>query len=701
MTPRLKILGMLCLCLSTTCYAQLVTSTTMTAQQLVQNVLIGNGVSVSNVVYTGSANAIGFFDGTNCNVGLDSGIVMTTGTVLNNGNGPHGPNNTGSSGIDNFSAGDPLLSTLGGGPSRNAARLEFDFTAMSDSIKFNFVFGSEEYPEFVGQNVNDAFGFFISGNNPNGGQFNNQNIALIPGTTTPVSINTVNAATNNAYYISNGTGSTSPQNSSSQYIQYDGLTTVLTAKSAVNCGDTYHIIILISDIFDGQYDSGVFLEAGSFSSPSVDISFNSAFQGSVGGNDSTLFEGCSGTDIWFVRNDSIAFAQTMPINVSGTATAGLDYSPIPSALNFPAGQDSISIHIDALSDLVTEGLEYVTLTIQIPSNCSMPISDSIRVYIGNTDPLSLVVQDDSVNCGDSISINPTVTGGNPGYSYLWNTGQTTLDLTVMPFITTTYFLEVTDTCGNIVSDSVRIEVIDTNPLSVFLQNDTIACGDSLFINPLVTGGNPGYTYSWSNGQTTPQIKVKPATTTTFTVQVNDSQCGRVANGSTEITVPIITPLTLTVSNDTTINCKNTSLSLSAQTSGGEGSITTTWNNGRQGNSITEIIDETTEFIATVTDNCGSTLSDTLLITLIEEPIESSITGNTEICKGDITTIKVSPTGGTGGVYFFQWESGQTDSVISVSPNKSKYFKVGISDNCGYVKARDSIFIDVHRVKVIL
>ncbi|KXJ04386.1 hypothetical protein AC249_AIPGENE9558, partial [Exaiptasia diaphana] len=169
-----------------TSHAQLVTSNAMTPQQLVNNVLIGGGVTASNIQYTGSANAIGHFDGVNCNVGLDSGIILTTGTILDvpADQGPHGPNDLGGAGVDNNEPGEPLLAAAAGNPSFNAAKLEFDFVPQSDTIKFNYVFASEEYLEFVGGTVNDAFGFFISGPNPAGGNYTNQNIALIPGTTT-------------------------------------------------------------------------------------------------------------------------------------------------------------------------------------------------------------------------------------------------------------------------------------------------------------------------------------------------------------------------------------------------------------------------------------------------------------------------------------------------------------------------------------
>ncbi|MDP0953449.1 choice-of-anchor L domain-containing protein, partial [Klebsiella pneumoniae] len=74
----------------------------------------------------------------------------------------------------------------------DAAVLQFDFIPLGDTLKFDYVFASEEYNVYVGGGVNDVFAFLLSGPNPAGGNYVDANLALLPGTTTPVSINTVN-----------------------------------------------------------------------------------------------------------------------------------------------------------------------------------------------------------------------------------------------------------------------------------------------------------------------------------------------------------------------------------------------------------------------------------------------------------------------------------------------------------------------------
>ena len=141
---------------------------------------------------------------------------------------------------------------------------EFDFIPDADTVKFRYVFGSDEYPEFVCSSYNDVFGFFISGPRPGGGNYLQKNIALVPSTTLPVAINTVNPGVSaggnctslaySAYYVDNDSGLT---------IQYDGFTKVFTALAPVICNNKYHIKLAIADVGDEAYDSGVFLEARS------------------------------------------------------------------------------------------------------------------------------------------------------------------------------------------------------------------------------------------------------------------------------------------------------------------------------------------------------------------------------------------------------------------------------------------------------
>lgn len=233
---------------------------------LVNQVLPGaSAQQISNIEFTGHDHAICYFQANLINMPFTSGMLMTTGTIWDvDRNGPHGPNDKSGSGFNNGFSGFTPLGDLRGNTSYNAAVLEFDIVPGGDSLKFRFIFGSDEYTEYAGGDFADAFACFISGPGLQG----NVNIARAMNGAA-VSISTINSGNgtepcmNCNQYIYNGNGSSLPYAASDQYLQYDGLTVPITARTAVIPGGTYHVIFAISDIGDGIIDSGVFIEAGS------------------------------------------------------------------------------------------------------------------------------------------------------------------------------------------------------------------------------------------------------------------------------------------------------------------------------------------------------------------------------------------------------------------------------------------------------
>ena len=234
-----------------------------TADSLVRNILLSGGVTVSNVQFNGMSDVlvcdnIGKFETglMHTNLGIESGLIIATGNVTL----AIGPNNNESAGdfpscSDYY---DQSLADLATGWINDVAVLEFDFVPWDTLLSFNYVFGSEEYPEYVDGEYNDVFAFFVDGLNPDGGSYHNTNMALIPGTHEVVSINTVNDHHNAQYYVDNTGGTT---------IQYDGFTVLMNVSFKVVPMTEYHIKMGICDLIDNAYDSGVFLEANSFQSP--------------------------------------------------------------------------------------------------------------------------------------------------------------------------------------------------------------------------------------------------------------------------------------------------------------------------------------------------------------------------------------------------------------------------------------------------
>lgn len=234
----------------------------ITPSDMVNSLLAGSsGITVSNINYTGAQVASGTFtggagilDSANPGTNFGSGIILTSG----DGHNVIGPNNSASATTDNGTAGNAMLDGLiPGYLTHDAAVLTFDFVPTGNTVTFKYVFGSEEYNEFVNTNFNDVFGFFING----------VNYALIPGTTTPVSINNVNCG-----YSSGATPGTNPSNcgyyvdnfNATLDTQLDGLTKVLSLVAPVISGSTNTMFIGIADAGDHVLDSAVFVQGGSF-----------------------------------------------------------------------------------------------------------------------------------------------------------------------------------------------------------------------------------------------------------------------------------------------------------------------------------------------------------------------------------------------------------------------------------------------------
>ncbi|MEO9532384.1 MAG: choice-of-anchor L domain-containing protein [Crocinitomicaceae bacterium] len=634
MVKLVKITGILALLLATSgTFAQLTTSTAQTPAQLVEDVLVGNGVAVSNVNYTGDADAIGSFNGASTNLGLNSGIILTTGTVLNSGGvlggaqGPHGPNDESSAGVDNGQPGYGPLTTLAGADTYNAAILEFDFVPQSDTVRFRYVFGSEEYPEYVDGGFNDAFAFFISG--PGfGGTYN---MAEIPGGGGIVSIDNINNGSSNtgpcqncSYYVNNGTGNTSPNDGSDFYIQYDGFTVVMEAVAEVQCGETYHLVISIADAGDGAYDSGIFLEANSLASfAPIDIAADLALDGF--GNNTAMAEGCETATVTVTRQPSVAQdALSIPVIIGGTATEGVDYENIPNSIDFAPGQTTVTFDFDVFADGLTEGTETVIIQLDQPDPCGNSNFITLPLTIEDIDDLTATVADMTVHCpGEEVQLKVVPAGGLPDYTFNWGVGGTDDNILVSPTTTTTYDVTVNDAClGVPITVSGTVTVPTYPPLIMVTSPDTsVLCPNTpQTLYAEATGGEGAFTFTWSangvNLGTGTSLDVSPMVTTVYTV--------------------------------------------------------------------------------TVTDGCGVEISETVTVTVEASVLELEMSPDQLICPGDSADIWVVATEGLGDYTYYWMHSGETTSDVTVSPNITTTYTVSVEDACHTYDIQGSTTVEVVR-----
>lgn len=526
MNKFISSLVLLTLLVSNQINGQIAVTANNVANDLAQK-LVGFGVTVTNATLNcgegGTAGSgdygSGVFTVTSSNLGIDSGIVLTSGVAASNGfvQGVNGP----ASGPANFTnnGGDADLTQAIGGATFDKCILEFDFVTLGDTVKFDYVFGSSEYPSFTCSNFNDVFGFFISGPGIAGPYSNGaKNIALVPGSTTcPVGVSTIYCpnmpgccnttntncfgmtpgctafnATNNtcAYFVCNAGGAT---------VNYQGFTTVLTAISEVIPCSTYHMKLAIADKGDQTLDSGVFLKAGSFTSNVIEVKLNTGLLSTSGSP--VLVEGCDSAKLNVTRKIILGtvYADTINMSIVGTASNGVDYTTLPTQITFTASaNDTIkTLNLYAFQDGLAEGTEYIK--IYILSGCSQLITDSLIIEVRDSLSFELNNVSTAICLGDSVVISGTQ---DQGVNMSWTpttdvVNPNTLLTTIIPSTIGSQYYTVTGTYGSCVP-VLRGFTITTDPIPVItpISDYEICEGETFVINAIV---NPpfGYNLNWN------------------------------------------------------------------------------------------------------------------------------------------------------------------------------------------------------------
>jgi gliding motility-associated-like protein len=461
-----KLLLYIILCLpSMAAFSQLQITPQTSAQQLAQY-LVGEGIIISNMTVNGSPFATGFFKNiSGTNISLDSGIVLSTGRVQTSGTitGLNGPAVSHASTVLNFPGDAQLNSLVSNGVTGDATILEFDFIPQGDSVSFRYVFSSEEYPQFTCTNFNDVFAFFISGP----GIPIPKNIALVPNTNIPVAINSINSGTpggGGSITTCNNMGVGSPftqyyiDNIGNLQFTHNGHTTVLTAKSAVQPCQVYHLKIAIADVLDQSYDSNVFLEARSLKSPPLQlVSANPVTNGMP-----YLVEGCHTGAFKVIRSRKFPYGQPVTLYYSGTAVNGVDVELLPLTGTIPAGDSVLTIPVIPIIDNLPEGTE--VLKIYVSNGCvgnSNFFLDSLEIQLRDVDILNLV-PNDTVICRNS-PVQFIATGTYNSFQWTPATGLSNPNISnpvLTPIVSQTYVCTATlNNCTAIDSVVVKVKSI--------------------------------------------------------------------------------------------------------------------------------------------------------------------------------------------------------------------------------------------------
>ncbi|HRI27968.1 MAG TPA: choice-of-anchor L domain-containing protein [Chitinophagales bacterium] len=651
---RTGLFALLCLVFTLQMKAQLQVFPGTPPEEMV-NLLTGGGVTVSNITLNCPTGAYGTFNGLASNIGIENGIMLATGPL----NIAVGPNISGSAGENNGGPGYPLLTDLAGFETFNACVLEFDIIPEGNVLSFNYVFGSEEYNEFVCSGFNDAFAFFVTGANPSGPDYNNSNVALIPGTTIPVAINSVNNGTPGGAYppsdcISLAYSDYFVDNAGGISVQYDGFTVVLTATVEVIPGEIYHFILGIADAGDGAWDSGVFLQAGSFVSlPEFSLS-----------PPTTAIEGCVDATVTIFMNEPQVTDTAIPLLYGGTATAGADYLLLPNVVVIPAGQTSATLTIVTLADGFPDPGETIVISLAETGQATTVTILEPDLPVVNLGPDGLICPEQNI----------TLSAANLGaVSYEWQDGSANPSFTVTA--PGTYSVTVTAQCGT-ASDEITFT---TEPsLNVSLGNDISTC------TPVTLDATtPGaLNYQWSNGATTPTISAAAGGTYSVTVSNN---CG---TASDAINVIFGGGVTVNLGPNQTLCLEEVNV-LNAFDPDATGYL---WSTGSTDEAIT--VTQTGVYSVTVTSLCGTGTSE-VCITLESCDVACNSMTITEIVDcttntPDTYVVFASVAGGTAPYSISGSYSGNIDqdnNVISFGPLPyNSFYTLNITDAAGCVRS---------------
>ncbi|MDA8695676.1 choice-of-anchor L domain-containing protein [Flavobacteriales bacterium] len=691
--------------------AQLEVNSTLTPDQYVNDVLLGTGVEATNVQFTGSPTQIGQITGFDVTeFPIEAGLILST-EVANN------PANIDEGCIEDFIddglevSGDadllniansvpPLIGQAFSVTSVNdICAIEFDFVATGDTVRFNYVFGSDEYLGWVNSQYNDIFGFFLSGPGINGPYADNAvNLAEVPGSDPQlaITISSVNDVTNAAYYIDNPGNDVLCQN---------GYTAKLTAESEVECGETYHIRLAIADGSDTALESFVILESGSFESNSVvEVDLNINVGADLETDNPVIFEDCGEAMLTFTRPiETIIDIEEMVIidYSSSTATNGVDFTLLPDTVFFPPFVTVQQFPLDAFEDGIAEGSETVIMEILNLAACNGGGLTSYFEFdiIDEPDPLVVDGFDTELCVGDSVSLTPEVTGGYGNYAFSWdcNPGLDTNTINYIPDAAGVFecMVTVSDTCGMPSDDGLFEITVEEYPelTAEILGGDVVlSCNGFQEVFAVADGGNPPYTYSWELQDGLPAFGYGNSlflstwlNASEVHVIVEDA-CGLTAEAMVNVSIDV-PELIVELDDNYEVSC-NVPFTITPDWSGGEPYYNFAWLEGFSFLGFNQNLNWTTDSDMSITlevsDGCGQFVTVETEVTVVSPALDVSLPDTlVGPCTESFNLVPVVD--GGSGVYTYQWSQNfnpvADTETLTYSEGLSTSFTVEVTDNC--------------------
>lgn len=624
-------------------------------------------------------------------LGLGKGLLLTSGLAKN----AIGPNNLEDAEMRHNADGDPdldILSGVNGSPSMDACVVELDVLATTDELTFEYIFGSEEYPEYANADFNDIFAFLISGPGIVGdpGLGGAKNIAVLAGTNTPVQINSINATVNWPYYRPN------PEDAPA--LQYDGLTAdslgkkkSLTARATVIPCQTYHLKLAIADRFDDQFDSGVFISEIKGGAPTVATAFE--------GNLPYLLEGCSGPeqDLTIALPDPLTEPLTYYVTVKGSAERDVDYTlNLPDSIVFQPGQTVLNFLASQIADNLAEGTETVTILLTNNFGCGTVVLDSLTFDIRDQIDVE-ITGGDTLNICFGQTLTVEATGAT---DYFWSPpGAVSDPFIATPTITPTqsFLLKVEGKVGTCIdNDSVWVNVIDPKIDLSALADTNICLGETVPLLALNNVNNAGLTWSPTAGLDNPSSEIPLATptqTTTYTASVTFGGC----TVKDAVTIHVDTLFFPKITSDTTV-CQNYPVQLGTVLNSTTQYqwLPTIGLSDPYSSGPVALPDQTTTYTLTATSPNGF-CSQVGVVTVTVLPADVEIAGpdSLEICLG--TAVSLTATATPTGAALVAWSPNfyvNPDNGLSTTATPDESVTIFATYKVNGCTVRDSVHIRV-------
>lgn len=656
----------------------------------------------------------GTFTGGMPHFNMEDGIILTTGFVQS----APGPNNAFFSASGTFPGNTRMdldaAALVGPGQAYfDVAYLEFTFIPTTDTISFDYVFFSEEYCFAIDAVFgNDAFGFFLEGPGvmPNG----RRNIARLPNGNV-VSARTLNHLATPSLFVDNNppgsfdpcTGMPAPADQLAA-INYDGFSVKLTAKAAVTPCEVHKLKLIVVDSGDPVFDSGILLEAGSFTAGLIADPLPSVR--GIAGNVSPV-EGCDTAFITFNRLFTDPTDLNAPLEVNynlittglgglNLADNGLDFDLPPPPFVIPPGDTTATLAIPINSDaLNNEGVEAFVLRYDGTCNCD---ANRDTFFIQDAVPLQVDIQGPLGACaGATVDLTAVPAGGNGDYSYQWPSGETSPNVSfVATGRDTTIDVLVSDGCGLEGTGTFTLTAADLSASTAGAFN---LCATSSVDVPLdVDGGGP-YNVELEitrGGMTTiSTVRVLQDTFFTFVGAGNlrvlgvtdDAGCGGIASGTATVTEDGVS-LTATVDQP---RCDGDNGQIILMGTGGNNNYDFSWDDAPGNDAPIRLSLPPGTYTANVNLRAEPSCAQSFTYTIADPgpPVIDSIAFSRPACPGTPATLIPYLSGGRAPFSFLWVNQGVTDSLLDITTqNGSTTYFLIVEDDCGQ-EVSSSVTID--------